>query len=347
VQLCNNVWCSVRLRSVEYTPREEHALITIVIRARLSKRARIRTAESGWCSSCSQLMNQTVFVHDPYDVFLAVGFVFCYGSALIPAFRTLERYKERTKSSAQLTFRENLASHINDKGTCFVRFMALVRGVLTIVGLACLYGWYSVYLKRFYGGEVPAYRVFIDWLSLGLFAVGANCWDNEDHHEALYSLVQGCASLSFGITCWLALPSEADKMVIPLIKAIYWCVIIINAYVFYLIVSCSSLIVFKKGAVGRGGFVALGLIVLVTAAASAVVDFKVFTLLNIATALHALVGVTVFTASGGIFIAIAILAILVQRKTMRARISSAVLTIMPMSILIWVTFKNYKTLFPN
>lgn len=288
-----------------------------------------------------------ILVHDPYDVFLAVGFGFCYGSALLPAVRTLDKYKTWTKESQALDLSERIFRAVGDWRTWLVRGMVLLRGILTIVGLACLYGWYSFYLKRFYPNELPVYRVYLDWISLGLFAIGANCWDNEDHYETLYGLIQGLATVTFGFTCYAALPKEPAITAVPLLKAIYWCVIVVNAYVFDLVLTFFVGRIFKDNKITRGGVFCLGIAFTITILASAGLDWAIFSAAKIADVVHSLLGIGVYAMSGFIFVVILILSILVGTKAVRARFRSLLLTFVPMSILIWVTFRNYRILFPH
>jgi|ERR1035441_8213787 hypothetical protein len=185
-------------------------------------------------------MNQNViYVHDPYDVFLAVGFGFCYGSALLPVVRLLEKYKLKGAGGPGTTISSTLPLQSTTAlwGSRFVQLAVILRGVLTIVGLACLYGWYSLYLNRSYGHAIPAYRIFLDWISLGLFATGANFWDNEDHRENLYCLVQGLATLTFCWTCVLAIHETQLEVSKPLFKAVFWCVVIMSCFVIDIIIS--------------------------------------------------------------------------------------------------------------
>jgi hypothetical protein len=287
---------------------------------------------------------KTILIHDPYDVFLAVGFGFCYASAILPGIRTLERYKKNGKLVA-----ESVPSMQprQDWGTRFIRMTVLCRGFLTIIGLACLYGWYSYYLKTFYHDELPAYRIALDWCSLGLFAIGANWWDNEDHHEDLYCLIQGLASFIFGVTCYLAMPPQPDERSIPLLKAIFWCVIITSAGFFYLATTRISGNIFKSTRSEREKYLFVSIMFLIALVLVVSVDWAVFWSINLVNSLQKHLGWGVYAFAVGIFAVIIFMVIMIEKKAVQSRFKSILVTILPMGLLIWVTYKNYKTLFPQ
>jgi hypothetical protein len=82
----------------------------------------------------------------------------------LPAIRKLERQQRRRGPSSSPASPQPSGSEEKQqqwiKG--FIRWTVLFRGALTIIGLGCLYAWYSLYLKEFYPGEMPAYRNILE-----------------------------------------------------------------------------------------------------------------------------------------------------------------------------------------
>jgi hypothetical protein len=277
--------------------------------------------------------SRLILVHDPYDVFLAVGFGFCYGSALLPAIRLLENAKT--------------AVHIRARGCRWLALQGsiLLRGGLTVLGLGCLYGWYAFYLKEFYPGEVPMWRHLLDWISLGLFAIGANYWDNRDHNETLYCIVEGLATTFFGLTCYLALPSAWNDNNLPLLKAIFWCTVVLCLYLCFMVGSWCFGKLAKAELPSRWKAFWIIVVLVSHLIAAAAIEWRVFCVLNLDDQVFRFLGIGLYIGASVIFLAALVLALLTENRMITSWIQSAILTMLPMALLIWVTFKNYHTLF--
>lgn len=268
----------------------------------------------------------------PYDVFLGACFGFCYASALVPCVKMLEVYK--------------CTSH-PDKPTVWI----LIRGLLTVMGLACLYGWYAIYFRRIYANGLPAARVLLDWISLGLFAVGANWWNNRRNDEELYYWVQAAAILAFGATCVFALARDTlhGDSLKPLIRSIFWCGVLIGSFVFSLILFPVSKRIKIDGPqkARRRACWALGLFVVVSGVSS-----YLFHLLMNETAPDYIetfsLGEKIVSVIGalGAYGLVGLTAVgLSEQPTDGERLIAAITTYLPMVVLILVTVFSQRELF--
>lgn len=292
-----------------------------------------------------------ILVHDPYDVFLAVGFGFCYCSAIFPTTRLIEKLSRENTIVVQGHINNPLRSKSFLEHVLSSKYrsygMIVTRGILTVIGLACLYSWYAIYLKSFYMGEVPVYRQLLDWVSLGLFAVGANCWDDQDHHQRLYCLVQAGASIFFGFTCFLTLPSHPTDGALPLLKAIFWCTIIVSSYLFYLILPRTVEAICNLGTNQRSKFIWLFIASIALVGSVVALDWWVFHRLGLLENIHKSLGWPSYAGAGVLFVVIWCLGIGIEKIPVHWKWRSFIMTCVPMSVLIWVTYRNWSLLFPN
>jgi hypothetical protein len=279
-----------------------------------------------------------------YDVFLSVGFGFCYSSALFPLVRFLDKWK--TGELVGCSRR--------------TKIIIMMRGFLTIVGLACLYGWYAFYLRGFYGSSlVPAHRLLLDWFSLGLFAVGANWWDNPDHREDFYCLIEALAVFAFGITCVTVLwrHQALDTQTMALVRAIFWCTVLFSCYLFFAwMVKCAGRVFDGQSQLNpRDQTTAIIRKAIIAFLILAVLDYCFLcwalnpVLFSWTINVQGLFGLTEQIVTGSIFLilhgVVGYYAIQIHDTSRRAVFRSILMTQLPMAVLILVTIFNYKYLF--
>jgi hypothetical protein len=180
---------------------------------------------------------------------------------------------------------------------------------------------------------MPAYRHILDWFSLALFAIGANFWGNEDHHETLYCFVQGAATVAFGATCYLAFLQVAtpDQRTTPLLKAMFWGAVVTSAYLFNVLLTYIFGKVYSnknRDARKTGGIVFL--IIVIVPAAFGFGMWHAFQVLGIGKYFPKLLpGFGIYVAAILIFVIVLVLALLVETKTIQSRVRSALITLLP------------------